>query len=56
MESLCAPLGFGIESLWRSAVGKSDRKGAIMLDIAFLALGCALLALMGVYAHALRQL
>jgi len=27
-----------------------------MVDIAFVALGCAVLALMGVYAHALRQL
>jgi len=27
-----------------------------MLDIAFVALGCAILALMGVYALALRQL
>jgi hypothetical protein len=31
-------------------------KEAIMLDVAFVALGCAVLALMGVYAHALRQL
>ena len=39
-------------------VGVKDRsaKEAIMLDVAFLALGCAVLALMGVYAHALRQL
>ena len=27
-----------------------------MLDVAFVALGCAVLALMGAYAHALRQL
>jgi hypothetical protein len=39
-------------------VGAKDRpaKESIMLDIAFVALGCAVLALMGVYAHALRQL
>jgi hypothetical protein len=37
--------------------GSSVRpQGVIMLDIAFLALGFALLALMGVYAHALGQL
>jgi hypothetical protein len=29
---------------------------AIMLDVAFVALGLAVLALMGVYAHALRKL
>jgi hypothetical protein len=29
---------------------------AILLDVAFVALGLAILALMGVYAHALRQL
>ncbi len=29
---------------------------AIMLDIAFVALGLVVLALMGAYAHALRQL
>jgi hypothetical protein len=40
------------------AVGATNRssKEAIMLDVAFVALGCAVLALMGVYAHALRQL
>jgi hypothetical protein len=39
-------------------VGAKDRpaKESIMLDVAFVALGCAVLALMGVYAHALRQL
>ena len=31
-------------------------KELIMLDVAFVALGCAVLALMGLYAHALRQL
>jgi hypothetical protein len=40
------------------SVGAKDRpeKEAIMLDVAFIALGCAVLALMGLYAHALRQL
>jgi hypothetical protein len=39
-------------------VGAKQRPGkeAIMLDIAFVALGLAILALMGVYALALRQL
>jgi hypothetical protein len=39
-------------------VGAKDRFGkeAIMLDVAFVALGLAVLALMGVYALALRQL
>ena len=40
------------------AVGAKDHstKESIMLDVAFVALGCAVLALMGLYAHALRQL
>jgi hypothetical protein len=40
------------------SVGAKDRatKESIMLDVAFVALGLAFLALMGVYAHALRQL
>jgi hypothetical protein len=39
-------------------VGAKDHaaKELIMLDVAFLALGLAVLALMGVYALALRQL
>jgi hypothetical protein len=39
-------------------LGAKDRSGkeAIMLDVAFVALGFAVLALMGVYAVALRQL
>jgi hypothetical protein len=32
------------------------RKEWVMLDIAFVALGFAVVALMGVYAHALRRL
>jgi hypothetical protein len=41
-----------------TSVGATNRSGkeAIMLDVAFVALGCAVLALMGVYALALRQL
>lgn len=31
-------------------------KESIMLDVAFVALGLAFLGLMGLYAHALRQL
>jgi hypothetical protein len=31
-------------------------KESIMLDVVFMALGLAFLALMGLYAHALRQL
>jgi hypothetical protein len=40
------------------SVGAKDRptEEAIMLDVAFIALGCAVLALMGLYAHGLRQL
>lgn len=32
------------------------RKEWVMLDIAFVALGCAVVALMGLYAHALLRL
>jgi hypothetical protein len=40
------------------SIGAKHRptKESIMLDVAFVALGLVLLALMGVYAHALRQL
>jgi hypothetical protein len=40
------------------ALGGRRRAGkeTVMLDIAFVALGCAVLAVMGVYAHALRRL
>ena len=37
-------------------VRERPSKEAIMLDVAFVALGLAFLALMGVYAIALRQL
>jgi hypothetical protein len=38
------------------ADGKNRSKEAIMLDIAFVVLGCAVLASMGLYALILRQL
>jgi hypothetical protein len=56
MESLCRPPRFGIESLRGSALGDGPSRSSVMLDIAFVALGCVILALMGVYAYALRQL
>jgi hypothetical protein len=44
----------------RKLTALGGRRGAgketVMLDIAFVALGCAVLGLMGVYARALRQL
>ena len=55
MESLRRLPRFGIESLWRSTV-EARSQGVVMLDITFVALGFALLALMGVYAHALLRL
>jgi hypothetical protein len=42
--------------LTRAGAKNRSSKEAIMLDIAFVALGFAVLALMGVYALALRQL
>jgi hypothetical protein len=42
--------------LTRAGVKQRPGKEAIMLDVAFVALGLAFLALMGVYALALRQL
>jgi hypothetical protein len=56
MKSLFRGPRFTIESLCGSAVGNAPNKEAIMLDVAFVAGGVALLALMGVYALALRQL
>ena len=56
MKSLRLPAGFAIETLRRSALKGCLGEEAIMLDIAFVALGLAALALMGLYALALRQL
>ena len=42
--------------LTRASVKKRAMKEAVMLDVAFVALGLGVLALMGVYALALRQL
>jgi len=56
MKSLFRAARFGIESLRGSAVSSAPTKEAIMLDVAFVALGIAVLAMMGVYALALRQL
>jgi chorismate synthase len=55
MKSLFRAARFGIESLRGSGVS-SARKEAIMLDVAFVALGIVVLTLMGVYSLALRQL
>ena len=56
MKSLFRAAQFGIESLRGPAVRSVPSKEAMMLDVAFVALGIAVLALMGVYALALRQL
>jgi len=42
--------------LTRAGANNDASKETIMLDVAFVALGLAALALMGVYALALRQL
>jgi len=42
--------------LTRARCNSRGSKESIMLDIAFVALGLVVLALMGAYAHALRQL
>ena len=55
MRSLFPHARFQIESLRGSAVSSAPTMEAIMLDVAFVALGIAILALMGVYALALRQ-
>jgi hypothetical protein len=63
-EVFAAPLHYGILIPRRSIqdrklmqFGGKERpvKEAVMLDVAFVALGIAVLALMGVYALALRQ-
>jgi hypothetical protein len=41
---------------WGSAKDRASKEAIIMLDVAFVALGLAALALMGVYALALIQL
>src|SRR5580692_11748124 len=42
--------------LTRASARSRSSKETIMLDVAFVALGCAVLALMGLYALTLRQL
>ena len=56
MRSLRAAPQFAIESLSGLGLKIVSSKETIMLDVAFVALGLAALALMGVYALALRQL
>jgi hypothetical protein len=56
MGSLRAAAQFAIESLRGLGLKNVSSKETIMLDVAFVALGLAALALMGVYALALRQL
>jgi hypothetical protein len=56
MKSLRSSAQFAIETLQRSTLEQPLGKEAIMLDVAFVALGLAALALMAVYALALRQL
>jgi hypothetical protein len=55
MESLSRLSRFSMETLLGSAL-RALGKEANMLDVAFVALGLAVLALMSVYALALRQL
>ena len=50
MKSLRPRPQFAIESLRRPAAKSASSKETIMLDVAFVALGLAVLALMGVYA------
>jgi hypothetical protein len=45
-----------LETLLDLAVSSAPTKEAIMLDVVFIALGIVVLALMGAYALALRQL
>jgi hypothetical protein len=56
MKSLRSPAQFAIESLRGSGLRPGSSKETVMLDVAFVALGLAALALMGGYALALRQL
>jgi hypothetical protein len=55
MKSLYRPEPIAIENLLRLALGRRLLE-AVMLDIAFVALGFALIGLMGLYAAGLRQL
>ena len=55
MKSLHLAAQFAIESLRGRRYDRAGKE-AIMLDVAFVALGLAILALMFVYAHALEQL
>ena len=55
-EILTSASQFAIESLRGLGAKNRSSKEAIMLDVAFVVLGLAVLALMGVYALALRQL
>ena len=45
-----------METLRGAALHRQFSAEAIMLDVAFVALGLLVLSLMGIYAHALRQL
>jgi hypothetical protein len=56
MGSLRPGAQFAIESLHGLELKNVFSKETIMLDVAFVALGLAALALMGFYALALRQL
>jgi hypothetical protein len=56
MKSLRPAAQFAIESLRGSGLKNRSSKESIMLDVAFVVLGLAVLALMGVYAVGLRQL
>jgi len=56
MKSLFGDARFQIESLRGSAVSSAPTMEAIMLDVVFVALGIAVLALMGAYALSLRRL
>ena len=56
MKSLFRLRSIGIEILRRPAVRRQRTLEANMLDLAFGALGFALIGLMGLYAAALRRL
>ena len=56
MKSLRPAAQFAIESLRGPWLKNRSSKESIMLDVAFVVLGLAVLALMGAYAVGLRQL